>query len=68
MVGLASQGLGKILSQIGAEEAASRRPDIGCLVVNASTGFPGYVGNGEDERRNALAVREAVFRVHGFTS
>lgn len=66
MVGLAAQGLGKILDEIGAEEASENRPDLACLVVNARTGFPGYIGAGEDERRNALAVREAVFKVHGF--
>ena len=60
-VGLVPAGLGKILDIIKAEEAGRRRPDLGCLVVNAKTGLPGYVGSGRVEQEHALAIREAVF-------
>ena len=62
MVGLVAQGLGPFLNIIKSHEAADRRPDLGCLVINAATGFPGYVGNGEVERINALELRESVFK------
>lgn len=60
-VGLVPAGLGKILNIIKAEETGRRRPDLGCLVVNVGTGFPGNVGKDRTERDQALAVREAVF-------
>ena len=60
-VGLVPAGLGKILDIIKAEEAGRRRPDLGCLVVNSKTGFPGYVGSRRVEKEQAMAIREAVF-------
>ena len=60
-VGLVPAGLGKILDIIKAEETGRRRPDLGCLVVNSKTGFPGNVGSGRVEQEQAMAIREAVF-------
>ena len=60
-VGLVPAGLGKILNIIKAEEAGRKRPDLGCLVVNVRTGFPGYVGPEPANQQRALALREAVF-------
>ena len=61
LVGRAAQGLGPILTAIGAEETRQDRPDLGALVVKMSTGLPSYVGAGEDARAKAIAVQEAVF-------
>ena len=61
MAGVIPQGMTKILDIIKAEEAGRRRPDLGCLVVNSQTGFPGNVGTGRVEREQAFAVRQAVF-------
>ena len=61
MVGLANQGLAPILNAIRDEEVEHGRPDLGCLVVRADTGFPGNVGTGEEERHAALAIRRSVF-------
>lgn len=65
LVGIAPQGPWKaLLDEIGADEGATGRPDLACLVVNASTGLPSYVGSSEAEREAALAERERVFAVH----
>ncbi|MCW6509697.1 hypothetical protein [Lichenifustis flavocetrariae] len=65
MIGLASQGPWKVmLDGIAADERAEGRPDLACLVVRASTGFPGYVGTSKAERQAALAIRQAVFAAH----
>lgn len=61
MVGLAHQGLSGILNAIKDEEAEQERPDLGCLVVGASTGFPSYVTRDKADRERALSVRKAVF-------
>ena len=63
LVKRANQGLVPILDMIRGEEAAAGRPDLGCLVVRTGTGLPGHVMPGKDNRRDALAVREAVFQV-----
>lgn len=62
LAGLIPLGMESYLDAIEAEEAELGRPDLGCLVVNAVTGFPGSVGHGEAERTDALLTREAVFR------
>lgn len=61
-LGLMPMALGRLLDTVHDEEKAQGRPDLGCLVVNATTKFPGYVGESESERANALAIREAVFK------
>ncbi len=61
MAGVVPQGMAKILDIIKAEETGRRRPDLGCLVVNSQTGFPGNVGKHRAERDRALVIREAVF-------
>ena len=61
LVGLANQGLAPILNAIRDEEAKCAKPDLGCLVVRADTGFPCNVGAREHDREIALAVRRAVF-------
>lgn len=62
LVGRAAQGLGAILTAIGAEERALGRPELGALVVKISTGLPSYVGKDPEARARAIAVQEAVFR------
>lgn len=61
LVGLANQGLAPILNAIREEEAEKGRPDLGCLIVRSDTGFPSYVGTGENDRARALSARKAVF-------
>lgn len=61
LVGLANQGLAPILNAIREEETEQGRPDLGCIVVRSDTGFPSYVGTGEDDRARALSTRKAVF-------
>lgn len=68
IVGRANQGLGSILDAIKVEAAELGRPDLGCLVVSAYAHFPSYVAAGANARFNALAVRKAVFRAHGFVA
>ena len=61
MVGRANKELAPILNAIRDEEAEHGRPDLGCLVVRADTGFPAYVGMGQEERERAVSTRKAVF-------
>lgn len=61
LVALANQDLASLLNAIRDEEAEQGRPDLGCLVVRADTGFPAYVGPDEAERERAIAARRAVF-------
>ena len=61
IAGRASQELAPILDAIRQEEAEHGRPDLGCLVVRADTGFPAYVGTGHEERERALSTRRAIF-------
>ena len=61
LVGRAAQGLGKILTAIGAEEAKQDRPDLSALVLATSTDLLSYVGAGPDARERTIAVQEAVF-------
>ncbi len=63
LVGRVNQGLGQILDAIKEEEARDGWPDLGCLVVSASTNLPSYVGPEKDARDEAMALREAVFAV-----
>ncbi len=62
LVGRANQGLGSILDAIKHEEAAASRPDLGCLVVDARTKLPSYVGAEQSAKDSALTLREAVFK------
>ena len=62
LLGRASQGLGKILTAIRAEETGWRRPDLGCLVVKVRTGLPRYVGQGQDARKRPLLCKRPFSR------
>jgi hypothetical protein len=62
-----ARGLGPILNAIKIEEAGRRRPDLGCLVVAVRTSLPSYVKEGEDARKRAVEVQEAVFTAWGST-
>ncbi len=68
LVGRFARGLGPILDAIKDEEAEAGKPDLGCLVVNARSRFPSYVGKSETEQADAIALRQAVFKAHGFSS
>ena len=61
LTGRAAQGLGPLLTAIGAEERAQNRPDLGSLVVAVSTGLPSYVKPDPADRARAIAVQKAVF-------